>query len=450
MANKKIFADLTALTTAAADDVLPIVDDTTGTPTTKKISVSNLMAQAPVQTSDISGFATTVSLGNHESLTSSVHGISAFGATLVDDADAATARTTLGLGSAATSASTDFSSAFYSTVSETTTARTLSNSDNGKVIVCTNAATITITIPNSLTAGFSCKLVQGGAGIVGVTAAAGTTLSVIGGKNHTSNQYQVVDLINYGTELYVLDSVGLQVDPSAFNGNTYSVNLDGTDDMVTCGNIAAINSASNVSISCWVNADTFPHSSFNSLWGGGRTGGDATGRFWLTANSGRFNIYNGSTQNFSFSTTVSTSTWYNVVTVISLSNNFTLYVNGSQVGSGVTSFTSLTSESGNNFQIGGNPTYDPYYWDGYIDEFAVFNSALSASQVTNIYKGESDGGSGGTNGTVGDLSTFSPTVWLRMGDIVNGQGTTVTNNGSTSTTNNGTLTNGAAFSTTVP
>jgi hypothetical protein len=60
------------------------------------------MAQAPVQTSDISGFATTVSLGNHESLTSSVHGISAFGSTLVDDADAATARTTLGLGALAT------------------------------------------------------------------------------------------------------------------------------------------------------------------------------------------------------------------------------------------------------------------------------------------------------------------------------------------------------------
>lgn len=59
MANKKIFADLTELTTAAADDVLPIVDDTTGTPTTKKISVSNLMAQAPVQTADIANIVET-------------------------------------------------------------------------------------------------------------------------------------------------------------------------------------------------------------------------------------------------------------------------------------------------------------------------------------------------------------------------------------------------------
>jgi len=47
MANKKIFADLTELTSANNADVLPIVDDTTGTPTTKKITVANLIAAAP-------------------------------------------------------------------------------------------------------------------------------------------------------------------------------------------------------------------------------------------------------------------------------------------------------------------------------------------------------------------------------------------------------------------
>ena len=104
MANKKI-TELTELTTPAGADLFAIVDDTDTT--TKKVTVSNLMTQAPVQTADISGFATTVSLGNHESLTSSVHGISAFGATLVDDADAATARTTLGVDAAGTDNSTN-------------------------------------------------------------------------------------------------------------------------------------------------------------------------------------------------------------------------------------------------------------------------------------------------------------------------------------------------------
>ncbi len=120
MANKKI-SDLDALgATPAVGDIIPITD-ISGTPTTKSVTVANLMAAAPVQTNDISDLATQVSLGstessltalinlratqvslgNHEALTSSVHGISAFGATLVDDASAATARTTLELGTAA-------------------------------------------------------------------------------------------------------------------------------------------------------------------------------------------------------------------------------------------------------------------------------------------------------------------------------------------------------------
>lgn len=54
MANKKITA-LTALgTTPAVDDVLPIVD-VSGTPTTKKITVANLMAAAVVTAASLRG-----------------------------------------------------------------------------------------------------------------------------------------------------------------------------------------------------------------------------------------------------------------------------------------------------------------------------------------------------------------------------------------------------------
>ena len=116
MANKKI-TELTELTSPAGADLFAIVDDTDTT--TKKVTVTNLMTQAPVQAADISGLATQVSLGNHEALTSAVHGISAFGATLVDDADASAARTTLGLGTAATTASSDYATASQGALADT-------------------------------------------------------------------------------------------------------------------------------------------------------------------------------------------------------------------------------------------------------------------------------------------------------------------------------------------
>ncbi len=105
--NKKI-TDLPADTNPTSDDLLVTVNDPEGgSPETRSITIDQLMGLAPVQSSDISGFASTVSLGNHVDL-AQAHGISAFGASLVDDADAATARTTLGLGTAATTASTDY------------------------------------------------------------------------------------------------------------------------------------------------------------------------------------------------------------------------------------------------------------------------------------------------------------------------------------------------------
>jgi hypothetical protein len=66
------------------------------------------------------------------------------------------------------------------------------------------------------------------------------------------------------------------------------------------------------------------------------------------------------------------------------------------------------------------------YFQGNIDEVAVWDSALSAAQINNIYKGESNGGSGGTNGTPSNLLTFSPNHWWRMGDgLEAGSGSTV-------------------------
>jgi hypothetical protein len=61
MANKK-FTELDNLSTPAGDDVMAIVDDVAGTPTTKKVTATNLMTLAPVQS--VAGRTGTVTLSS--------------------------------------------------------------------------------------------------------------------------------------------------------------------------------------------------------------------------------------------------------------------------------------------------------------------------------------------------------------------------------------------------
>jgi hypothetical protein len=430
MANKKI-TELTEETSPQGADLLALVDDVSGTPTTKKVTVSNLMTQAPVQTADISGLATQVSLGNHEALTSAVHGISAFGATLVDDADASAARTTLGLGTAATSASTDFSSAFYSTVSQTTTSRTLSDSDNGKVIVCTNASTITVTIPSTLTAGFSCKLVQGGAGIVGVSAGSGTTLSLIGGKAFTSGQYQVVDLINYATNAYVLDSNNLQVDPAGWSGNGHSLSFDGVSDYCSFTQ-TTFSASSGLTLSAWVNFSSLPSDQEPII------GEDGNAGYWSFNPSNKYFYFKNSagTQYFAgpWSGTPAINTWYHFMVIDSgagTSGSAKAYIDGNLVGNfNGTGFASVALDS--IARAGGR------YFPGLIDEVAIWESDQTAN-ISTIYN----------SGSADDLTSLSPLHWWRMGDFEGGATATVKDQGGAGTTLDLSI-NGATASTDAP
>jgi hypothetical protein len=75
---------------------------------------------------------------------------------------------------------------------------------------------------------------------------------------------------------------------------------------------------------------------------------------------------------------------------------------------------------------------------GNIDEVAIWDSALSASDITSIYN----------SGVPNDISSLSPVAYYRMGDNDGGTGTTITDQGSGG--NDGTLTNGPTFLTDVP
>ena len=79
-------------------------------------------------------------------------------------------------------------------VTESGTSRTLSATDNGKVIYCTSSSAVTINCAAGLGAGFNCTIIQAGAGKVTI-AANGQTLNSYSGLLSTMGQYAVVSLI---------------------------------------------------------------------------------------------------------------------------------------------------------------------------------------------------------------------------------------------------------------
>jgi len=166
MANKKI-TELTELTSPAGADLFAIVDDTDTT--TKKVTVTNLMTQAPVQTADISGFITGLTAGELGDFDFDDNAILGFSASKND---------------------------------QTGTTYTVAASDNGKVVVLNNASAITVDIDTGLPAGFNCSFVQKGAGQVSFAG----TATVNNRQSHTkiNGQYGVASIVAYDTDTYIL------------------------------------------------------------------------------------------------------------------------------------------------------------------------------------------------------------------------------------------------------
>ena len=114
-------------------------------------------------------------------------------------------------------------------------------------------------------------------------------------------------------------------------------------------------------------------------------------------------------------------------------NTYTLYVNGAQIGQ---SDDSDNATIGTTSYIGHNGS--EAFFDGDIDEVAVFDSALSAGEIVSIYNG----------GKPQSLASYNPVGWWRMGDNDGGTGSTITDQGSG--INDAVLVNSATISTTIP
>ena len=153
---KKI-TELNALSaTPDSADILAIVDAPAGSAETKKITVGNLLGDA---------------------LTASGGAVDIGGNTLLN---------------------------FDASVNEQIgTTYTLLASDLGKIVKFTNGSAITVTLPNNLGLGFTCTVIQYGAGQITFSTSS-STLYNRQSHTKTAGQYGVVSLISCVADVFVL------------------------------------------------------------------------------------------------------------------------------------------------------------------------------------------------------------------------------------------------------
>jgi len=233
---------------------------------------------------------------------------------------------------------------------------------------------------------------------------------------------------------------------SAFS-NAYSVDLDGTNDYINCGggsdfsftNGSGTDSA--FSISAWVKLDSAVRMRLVSK----DTSTASREYLFGTNNNNKVNMLLGTgsvnldVQN---NTTLNTTDWFHFVATYDGSkaaSGLKVYVNADAsnlTDSSIGSYAGMASTTGS-LEIGRFANGHSFF-NGLIDEVAVWDSELTSSQVTSMYN----------SGVPTDISSLSPLGYWRMGDNDNGTGTTITDQGSGG--NNGTLTNGPTFSSSVP
>jgi hypothetical protein len=217
--------------------------------------------------------------------------------------------------------------------------------------------------------------------------------------------------------------------------NVYSVNMDGVDDYIDCGNVTTFNGVTNGSISAW----------FKSTSGGMLIAKYTSGntQFKVQFLSTRIDVYGAS---IGFRSTDSVTwldgNWHHFVlaydgTIANAKERFKVYIDAvllTNLGfNGPIGLSSTTNDL-----LIGDAGAVVTHWSGNVDEVALFTTSLSASEVTDLYN------SGVPTNLTDEVGLAN---WWRMGDNDSGTGTTVTDQAGS---NNGTLTNSPTFQENVP
>lgn len=134
---------------------------------------------------------------------------------------------------------------------------------------------------------------------------------------------------------------------------------------------------------------------------------------------------------------IAANTWYHVAGTFDGSNNLkTLYLNGAQVGQKTAAALVRNTQWPLRIGAGATESAGSFWFPGDIDEVAIFNRALSATEVQAQYNTATTAGGAGTEAAAA-ITTQAPVGWWRLKDPATGPNITAVNEGTAGAGANG-------------
>jgi len=228
---------------------------------------------------------------------------------------------------------------------------------------------------------------------------------------------------------------------SITTAQNYSLSFDGNDDYVNVGNTSSLTISGDITVSAWVYFDDF-NTTLPNVISKITDGSNVSYGIEKNLNESRLSFWIGDGTDFveAISGVLSATTWYHVVGTNDGTNS-KIYINGD---------LEATVAQGNpagptgDLKIGlcSTQSQSYRYWDGLIDEVAIWNDALTADEITALYN--SGNGLDASSNSGNYTSSSNLQGYWKFNE---GSGTTLTDQ--TSNGNDGTI-NGATWSTDVP
>ena len=170
----------------------------------------------------------------------------------------------------------------------------------------------------------------------------------------------------------------------------YSLDFDGGSQSINCGNVSALTSSSSFTISGWFTQTTL--NQYRMLFGQSGGVSSIVGVYTYTDGNMYVDLRNGSSTYgyFDYSTVISADTWFHLAMVFdgsgaSNSDRLKLYINNLEMTLTYNAtIPTSTSSSVLDFNIGIIAGYS-YEWLGKMAQVAVFETSLSAAQITALY-----------------------------------------------------------------